>query len=77
MKKYFFLIPIVMVSFAITSCRSSDEIETITPTEITSINTTEITNSTEEDGSAEQITESADEKKNAPVKERQDWRTGN
>lgn len=52
-----------MVSFAITSCRSSDEIETITPTEITSINTTEITNSTEEDGSAEQITESADEKK--------------
>ena len=77
MKKYFFLIPIVMVSFAITSFRSSDEIETITPTEITSINTTEITNSTEEDGSAEKITESADEKKDPPVKDRQDWRTGN
>jgi hypothetical protein len=65
-----------MVSFAITSCRSSDEIETITPTEITSINTTEITNSTEEDGSAEQITECR-RKKNPPVKDRQDWRTGN
>lgn len=77
MKKYFFLIPIVMVSFAITSCRSSDEIETITPTEITSIDTTEITNSTEEDGSAEQITETANEKKDPPVKDRQDWRTGN
>ncbi|MFT3920023.1 hypothetical protein [Cloacibacterium sp.] len=77
MKKYFFLIPIVMVSLAITSCRSSDEVETITPTEITSINTTAITNSTEESDNAEQMTESADEKKDPPVKDRQDWRTSN
>lgn len=77
MKKYFFLIPIVMVSFTITSCRSSDEIENITPSKLTSMNTTEITSITEEDGSVEQITESADEKKDPPVKDRQDWRTGN
>lgn len=77
MKKYFFLIPIVMVNYAITSCRSSDEIETITPTEISSSPKTQILYSIENDSLSLEMLDAQEGEKKPPLKDKQDWKTGN
>lgn len=77
MKKYLIIIPIIFVSLTVMSCRSNDEIESNNPaTELTAKNRINIQNTAEEDSIVVQFNQSLeDEKKDPPVKDRQDWRT--
>lgn len=77
MKKYLIIIPIFFVSLTVVSCRTNDEIESNNPTtELTAKNKINIQNLTEADSIVVQFNQSLeDEKKDPPVKDRQDWRT--
>lgn len=77
MKKYLIIIPIFFVSLTVVSCRTNDEIENnFTTTELTAKNRINIQNMAEADSIVVQSNQSLeDEKKDPPVKDRQDWRT--
>lgn len=77
MKKYFIIIPFSLVSFTIVSCRANDDLENdIQKQEFITKSKIEIQNKTVEDSIVIQYNQTLDaEKKDPPVKDRQDWRS--
>lgn len=78
MKKHFNLIPTFLLSIVLIGCRNTEEIEKenyAPPLKSTSRN--EISNTSENDSINIQSMESTEEKKDPPVKDRQDWRKSN
>ncbi|MFN3773473.1 hypothetical protein [Cloacibacterium normanense] len=78
MKKHFIIIPTLLLSIALVSCRTSEEIESENYNSTLKPNSRiEISNTVENDSINIQSFESSEEKKDPPVKDRQDWRKSN
>lgn len=78
MKKHFIIIPTLLLSIVLIGCRNTEETEkeNYKPT-LKSNNRNEISNTIENDSINIQSLESSEEKKDPPVKDRQDWRKSN
>lgn len=78
MKKHFIIIPTLLLSVVLIGCRNTEEIEKenyAPPLKSTSRN--EISNTIENDSIDIQSLEPSEEKKDPPVKDRQDWKKSN
>lgn len=78
MKKHFIIIPTLLLSIVFIGCRNTEETEKENYKPILkSNNRNEISNTIENDSINIQSLESSEEKKDPPVKDRQDWRKSN
>ena len=78
MKKHFIIIPTLLLSIVLIGCRNTEETEKENYKPIMkSNNRNEISNTIENDSINIQSLESSEEKKDPPVKDRQDWRKSN
>ena len=77
MKKYFIIVPLVMVSIALMSCRSSEEMETPNSYDASPSRNIEISNTPESDSVNVASAATSEDEKDPPVKDRQDWKNSN